>query len=198
MILTRKRHLPSTIKVKLLFLPVGLKQFFPPFAVLFVFLLAACEGPVGPAGPAGVQGPAGPQGEQGVPGNSNMRTATFRLVASDFEEDTSLEVAGYSSSLVTQGVMDRGAILAYSDLGTNGQGWIALPLQLGTVTLTYAFGPGLLQVFIFRPVGTAAVAGSFDGHQIRFLIFEPATAALLENVDTNDYEAVLSAIGELP
>ena len=39
------------------------------WALIWLTLLAACEGPMGPTGPAGPQGSPGPQGSQGLTGS---------------------------------------------------------------------------------------------------------------------------------
>ena len=46
------------------------------------------EGPAGPQGETGEQGPAGPQGEagpQGLPGNANVESFSFDVLAADWD-----------------------------------------------------------------------------------------------------------------
>lgn len=102
----------------------------PVLALLVITLaLTACEGPEGPAGPVGPLGPQGVIGPQGVAGDqgpvgppriANMEILTFTLFSGDFinDDEGGAELAVYPAQYITQSVMDEGAVLAYTDLGT--------------------------------------------------------------------------------
>lgn len=167
--------------------------------------MAACEGPVGPQGEQGVQGIQGERGERGEPGlpgvngNSNIHVLTEIIDASQVVEDDDtpgLEVTGWTTPLVTSDVIDSGAVLAY--FSDNGQFWFSLPMQFGDISMNYGFGLGEVGILILRPVGTPRVAARFHGNRIRFVVFAPPVAHLLDGVDTEDYEAVMRAVETAP
>jgi len=184
----------------------SLYTLFASTSVLFLcsaLFLAACEGPVGPEGPPGPQGAAGAAGatgatgEQGPPGNANVQSLTVSLRASDFrQESQNLEVAAYQASMVTREVHERGVILAYTDLGSNGQVFYPLPIYFnsGQVELSFASALGSALVTILRPSGTQPLASQFSGHRVRFVAIAPSAAPMLEDVDLSDYKAVMNAL----
>lgn len=169
-------------------------------AILFLLaalFLSACEGPVGPEGPAGPQGGTGERGatgEQGPPGNANVQSFTVTLRTSDFQVSEFLEVAGWSSGLITREIHERGVVLAYTDLGSGGEEFYALPFSLGEINLSYATEVGTVFVIIQRPRGSSPRASVFDGDRIRFVAIAPAATSLLDEVDKADYKAVMNAL----
>ena len=165
-----------------------------PRLLVLLFLAAsalACEGPVGPAGPPGERGP---QGETGPPGASNMRFFTVTINASDFNVSGTVESNVYSSDLITQSVMDAGAVLAYTDLGTGESAWFALPFSVLNVTIGFAYELGEATILIQRPDGVPPVAVAFQGDRVRFVVLSPSQNQALKSVDREDYEEVLEAL----
>ena len=175
-----------------------------------ICLLCACEGPTGPEGPVGPAGPVGAagadgadgaKGDPGDPGNSNVETVTVTLTADQFEIDEAgiMESALFPSTLVTEDVVERGAVLAYTDLGSDGEIWFAMPFQFLGISISHGFTVDFLSVYILHPPlePPDMAAPLFDSHQVRFVIFTPAGAALLKdkNVDIKNYHAVLNAVG---
>ena len=99
----------------------------------FVFLLSACEGPVGPAGPQGERGESGLDGRDGA---ANVQLVTFRLLASQFVNTGSVETNTRQMREIDEAVLSGGVVLCYTDLGTEGDTWTAMPLMLPTDALT--------------------------------------------------------------
>ena len=178
--------------------------------LLALFLaLVSCDGPTGPAGPQGPQGgqgiqggPGAPgepgaQGPAGLPGNANVQVFTITLSAGGFTPaGSSLETASFAAPLITQAVLDAGAVLAYTDLGSGIDTWVALPLTFPSlVTLTYVYTLGGFSVIVLRPAGSLPIAAAFDGYRIRVVVIPPPSSRLLEGIDIEDYQAVELALG---
>lgn len=177
--------------------------------VFMLGTLTACEGPEGLTGPEGPQGERGLQGEPGEkgdpgdkgdpgePGNANMKSQTFVMntdMFSDASDDrTGIEIAHLPISILTEDVVKDGVVLGYYDLGFEGQAWFPLPFQLLDVDLTFRYEAGLINLLIFRPLNTTTYAAFFSGHQVRFVFFEPGNTGWLDDVDTDDYNAVMEA-----
>ena len=158
--------------------------------LILAILITGCEGAEGPAGPVG------PQGEQGPPGNANVQSFTITLATADFTASgPSLEAASYTAPQLTQAVVDGGAVLAFTDIGSGADAWIALPFIAASVNMTYVVTAGALGIFLSRPSGAPRVASLFNGFRVRVLVIPPAQAARLSGVDVSNYEAVRSAMG---
>ncbi len=159
--------------------------------------LTACEGPTGPEGPAGPQGAQGaagergPEGPQGLSGGSNMAMFSFTLAEDDFTDNEGIELAAYAAPLITADVVENGVVLAYSDLGSDRDFWVPLPVFLGTLSQTFTYAEGSLGILISRPNAAPPQASVFAGDQIRVVTFSSAGAQKLDGVDTEDYEAVM-------
>lgn len=170
----------------------------------FLLFSAACEGPEGPAGPVGPQGEqgaAGVAGPQGPPGNANVQVLTFSLTASGFDNGNSVQQSVRSMPEITQALVSGGAVLAYTDLGSNLDTWVALPFTIasGSIvsTLTYAYSAGLFQSLILKNT-TANVASVYAGFQVRVVLIPPAQAASLRLIDTHDYDQLRTAFALSP
>ena len=181
------------------------------FLLVLVFALLtfmACgEGPEGLAGPQGEQGLQGEPGEQGEkgtpgekgdPGNANIRIETFVLNENMFtnSEDLflALESAVLLPSILTEDIVKDGAVLGYYDLGSNGQSWTPLPYRINNYEFIFGYETNYAEFVILRRPGMNALASELNGHQIRFLAFVPDNIMWLDDVDTNDYNAVMEAV----
>lgn len=181
----------------------------PIFALLVVTLTLTAfespEGPAGPSGPVGPQGVIGPQGSQGEQGPTgpagiaNIRILTFTLFSGDFvkNDEGGAELAAYPAQYITQSVVDEGAVLAYTDLGTVNI-WAPLPYVFDTVdgesTQTFIYAVGEFGVFLVRPIGLPPIASLFDGDRVRVVIFPSGSGDKLNDVDTEDYDAVMALV----
>lgn len=105
------------------------------FASLIIFMIASCtkDGATGPAGPAGPQG------------NANVKTVIFSnqswtYSSADMAYEIALPVAD-----ITTAIVQKGSINVYmsSDGGTS---YIAVPLSLGTKTITYGYSVGSVDI----------------------------------------------------
>ncbi len=157
-------------------------------SVFLLAVLSACEGPVGP------QGAVGPQGEIGPPNNANVEAFTITLNTRDFSSSGKVESGAYSNAMITEEIVRDGAALAYSDLGTGSEAWIAMPLVVVGVTFTFSITEGKAVIWLFRPSG-GPVASAFDGFRVRFVLIAPAGMSLMEGTNTEDYEAVMRSLG---
>ncbi len=171
------------------------KTLLPLFSLALI--LTACEGPTGPEGPAGPQGAQGaagergPEGPQGLSGGSNMAMFSFTLAEDDFTDNQGVELAAYAAPLITADVVENGVVLAYSDLGSDGDLWVPLPVLFGALSQTFTYAEGSFGILISRPNTAPPQASVFDGDQIRVVTFSSAGVQKLDGVDTEDYEAVM-------
>ena len=86
--------------------------------------------------------------------------------------------------------MAEGAVLAYTDRGSQGAFWFALPVIDFFIHFGFGYTPGFGILELTRPAGTPPAAGFFGNYRVRFMIFQPSAAARLKGVDTKDYQAV--------
>ncbi|HMB92875.1 MAG TPA: collagen-like protein [Rhodothermales bacterium] len=164
-------------------------------------LLVACEGPVGPRGPEGEPGENGIDGRDGA---ANIQVVTFRMRESEFinlglEEQMTLQMRE-----IDQGIMDGGVVVVYTDFGTEGDTWYALPMTIPTepltINLSYALRLGFFTLLITKSQETTEkVASMFDFNQVRVITIPPVASKRAErwfgDVDYADYEAVARAYG---
>lgn len=168
---------------------------------IFALVLLGCEGPEGPAGLAGPQGEAGlagPQGETGPPGATNINSITFALTEAGFTNSGSTEGFTRAMPTITSAVVSGGVVLAYTDLGSGGSAWTALPFSITTggltATLTFGYAVGSFSVIIVKNTN-ASLASVYAGQLVRVVIIPPASASALSRIKTEDYEAVRGALG---
>jgi len=156
-------------------------------ALSTMLLGIACKGPTGPEGPAGVDG------VDGLDGAANLSVAALTLQATDFTDSNFLESAVYSAPNLTADIVSNGIVLAYSDLGSSGAYWIALPvtvpIQSNIVVFSFGYGEGFLELDISREAGSP-VASVFEGDTIKVVTIAGVAKRDL-NVDLSDYEAVM-------
>lgn len=97
---------------------------------------------------------------------------------------------------ITSDVMENGVVLAYTDLGTNEDGWWALPqvypLSSNTVVMNFAYTEAVLAIQLVSN-STENFSSVFDGVAIKCVII-PTLAGKAE-VDFSDYEAVARHYG---
>ena len=173
--------------------------FFPALALL---LLASCkgpEGPTGPAGPAGAVGAKGDKGDTGADGSVTIASRIITLSASDFANvSETLESVTYPANEITAAIAERGTVLGYTDIGTGINAWIPLPYHIQGVELTYAYGEGAILMLLVRPSNFSPVADAFDGDRVKFVFLPPEEMEKLDGIPTEDYTAVMDALGLNP
>lgn len=164
----------------------------------FCLILCACNGSEGPQGLTGPEGPSGPAGPAGPPGTV-PESFTIRISESDFigSDSDFLESAAYQSSAITNSVVSSGIVLAYTDLGTDQETWLALPLNIFGLNLNFGYQTGFVTLLIIRPIGSEPAAPVFNGDYVRFVVLQPNQAQMLKDrkIDTSDYHAVISTLG---
>jgi hypothetical protein len=154
-------------------------------AVIAVFVIAttmfmggcAKDGATGPAGPAGANGNANVIGTNTVTVNGVNWTA----LSTYFE--TTLTDAD-----ITQAVVDNGVVLVYAQNGTT---WAALPSTFSSVSLTFQFYLGNVEIFCANTDGSQTLN---PGTQIFRLVIIPSSARMTnENINFRNYEEVKRA-----
>ncbi len=101
-----------------------------------------------------------------------------------------METAGYPIAAITESVLVNGAVLAYTDRGSQGVFWHALPVIDFSILFGFGYTLGFGILELTRPAGTPPAANLFGNYRVRFMIFQPSAAARLKDVDTKDYQAV--------
>src|SRR5690554_3230909 len=180
------------------------------------------QDPVKPQGPEGPRGPSGEDGRDGLHcwdlngngiGDENedanndgeysaedcqgsgvrVTAVTFTLNGSLFSSKTTVETYVRNTPEITEDVLSGGLVVAYTDLGTGGEGWWSLPLVLPTtlsaVSLGFAYEVGIIAIQISKPNTSTRYASVFDGHQIKAIII-PSAIVGKRGIDYSDYEAV--------
>ena len=162
----------------------------------FCLILSACEGAEGPQGLTGPAGPPGPPGPAGMPGTAT-KSFTLRVNDSDFLDSGFLETALYNASEITNSIVSAGVVLAYTDLGSDQQTWVALPFGINSLNLTFGYQVGLVSLIIIRPQGSTPAASLFDGDHVRFFVLSPSQSQILtdKQIDVSDYHAVARVLG---
>lgn len=177
-----------------------------------LLLLAACEGaegPAGPVGPEGPRGPEGPPGEQGPPG-LGVEVVTFEVNNANFVAESNIFFSlSQPMPELTQDVLSRGLVYAYTDRCTNDT-WYALPYVFllspdNAVTLSFALRQGTFGFLLAYSYVTSNPTDFIDGCTVRVVIAEPPDGrrtidgktvdGLLDGVDVTNYEAVAKALG---
>ena len=169
------------------------------FALLLLsLLLLSCEGPEGMVGPAGPQGERGEKGEtgetgeRGEDGNANVATITFLIDPDDYSPYTGSsgailwDEADYDVPEITTDVATNGAVIGYLGLDDT---WNILPF-VGT---EFSFRPEAIRVTVDR-IGSTSFVRFLDGLALRFVVIYPPAMGKLENVDIEDYEAVMRVL----
>ena len=149
-----------------------------------VALLGACEKGPGTLGP---QGERGPQGPRGMPGSGvSTRGGVYRVAPVDFEYFAGGLVATveYAAPFITQEVVDKGLVEAYTDLGTGASVgvsiWTALPLivpvEAGgsavTTVVSQGYGPGAIVFTIMsnRSAATREMVNIVSGYLFKVVV----------------------------
>ncbi len=162
-------------------------------SLALLLILVACEGPVGPAGPPGPQGEqgeSGDKGEPGEPGNANVAARIITLRASDFTDFFgSFESAVYPVPEITQEVVDNGIVLAYTNLGSE-----SIWFTMDPFGAAYEYSLGQFELTIYRLSGSEIRSPSWDGYRIKVVIIYPPSTEIIQNVDLEDYVAVMKAL----
>lgn len=161
-----------------------------------LILVSACEGPEGAVGPQGEQGIAGPEGPEGPAGTADIESFSFTLSASGFSQGENIEEFAHSTSALTSEVTGEGIVIAYTDLGTSGQGWVAIPLVLPlsstSVVLTQAYQQGIFSILILKNT-SEVLASIFDGFRVKVIVIPPGAGKA--SIDYSNYEAVAEHYG---
>ena len=164
------------------------------------------QGPAGPRGPAGPQGPAGNDGATGPAGPAVIvKDTTFTIDSLDWKNP--LAAQGQNSifrrdtialSMITQEIVDEGAVLVYQSSSVTNIVWNALPVSqfvnvggnFTSVNIQFSYSVGQLYMYHFTE---AAVVLSFSDMLVKVVVIP--RSVLLEGVDLNDYEEVKSVYG---
>lgn len=158
-----------------------------------LIIVSACEGPEGAVGPQGEQGVAGLEGPAG---SANVQAVTFTLRSSQFIHRESTSTFSRATPEITRDVLQNGVVLAYTDLGTDKDGWWALPqvYPVSNITLVMNFAY-VEEVFAIQITSnsTENFSSVFDGFTIKCVIIP--TVAAKTRVDYSDYEAVARHYG---
>src|SRR5450759_342988 len=115
-----------------------MKKAFLSFAILAMILFSCTKpGPIGPTGPAGTNGTNGAagtagtagtngtNGTNGTDGNANINgTNTVALNSGSWIANVSSFVATFSTTAITQAIVDNGAVMVYEQSASF---WLALP-----------------------------------------------------------------------
>lgn len=106
-------------------------------AIFFTLTLAACEGPEGP------RGPRGEDGLDGQDGNANVKSEIFTINQEHWVESDDFGVWYHvrETNLMTQDIVDYGAVLFYMKDANGINSWLSLPVTNvfeDTLTGTYS------------------------------------------------------------
>lgn len=162
------------------FIQIGLTLLF---SLVMFALMTSCKGD---------PGPVGPQGPQGDPGNSNVTMVNVSFTVADAGIDVSSQgFFDVNVPEITQGIVDDGAVLVFTEnIAGNGQ-WIAMPFTVitGGNSYSYNFWYELTNVHFFYQTTASSwfLSGSFVLNY-RIFIFEVPPSITI--VDITDYEAV--------
>ena len=164
---------------------------------------AGVAGPSGPTGPAGPTGPTGSQGSSGTAGGSGTGTA-INVIYSDwftplFVDWQKISEKNYIYRInevrITQEIIDRGVVLAYSRQFSNGPAYL-LPMMLETNSglTNYNISVVLGKVnFLFSEL--LDIQGKpATGLQYRYVII-PGGVKSRANIDYSNFDEVSKAFG---
>jgi hypothetical protein len=173
-------------------------------AVAAAIAAFACSGDAGPAGPQGPAGPPGPGGSQGPSGTANVIYSdwlSFQQGQRDTVVDGSnMKVNHIPAPMLTQDIMDRGAILVFMRFST-----IIWPLPFTsdagagtgpekTSTVSFLPRPGTLYITRYTHDNSASIG--YGSLQFRYVLIPGGLSAnaSLEGVNLHDYGAVSAAL----
>lgn len=146
-------------------------------------LMSGCKKEEGPTGP---QGPAGPQG------NANVNYEVIAVSPGDWAGDGDGYQAVKTSTVITQEIFDKGAVLCYFK---SGEYYVPVPLSFAGSGYTSHF------YFFYKPNEITFITADSDGltlspGQINFKVVAVASKSLLQqsDVDLNNYEEVKEAL----
>jgi hypothetical protein len=145
-------------------------------AVSMIFASCAKDGADGPAGPTGAQG------------NANVQSETFSVNPGDWSAVSGGFGVSIGTSIVTESIVNTGAVLVYFRATNNGP-WIALPATQGSETVVYSYTPGTIQI--------TQVGGTAATQTIGFKIVVIAASGMLaeSGIDATNYEAIRDYLG---
>ena len=177
------------------------------FALVFLAVTSACEGPEGPIGPqgdpgpqgpagvTGAQGPPGSQGPNGADGNANVRSFIIPVSAADYADNPSTpdwKEVTLSVPAITQSVVDNGMVAVYLSFA---EGWRALPF-------TFNAGSETTSIFHFHSLGQVLLrATSNDGDPIKYagnfkiVVVDGFAGKNMPELNWEDYEEIAAYFG---
>ena len=128
-------------------------------------------------------GPAGPQGPAGANGNANVQSTTFMnqgfyYVSANNDYELNLSIPS-----ISQGVLDKGAIMVYFQTSANSSTWIPLPFSYGNINITYG-----VQLSNINVVSTNSSTAFFN-----FRVVVIPAAMKKPSVDHSNYNEVKAA-----
>lgn len=177
-----------------------MKKTFLSFAILAMILLVSCTkpGPIGPQGTAGTNGTNGKDGTagtngtngtdgtNGINGNANViGTNTVALNSGSWTASGSYFVATFSTTAITQAIVDKGAVMVYEQSASF---WRALPYTSGIVSKFFYFTLNSVSVVYQNTDGSQTTN---PGNQTyRIVAISSSVAMANPNVNWGNYEEV--------
>ena len=133
----------------------------------------------------GATGPAGKDGNANVSGSTSVTTSSWTLTGGIIYSTT------ITWTPITQAIADKGVVMVYEQVGSSG--WNALPYTLATVSRTFSFGAGFVNVMYTNTDGSAP---SNPGTQTyRVVAIAASGLSTHPNVNWKNYQEVKTAFG---
>jgi hypothetical protein len=187
-----------------------MKKTFFSLIVLVMTLLISCTkpGPVEPQGPAGINGTNGKDGAagtngtngtngvdgtngtNGVNGNANViGTNTVALNSGSWTASGSYFLATFSTTAITQAIVDKGAVMVYEQSATF---WRALPYTSAIVSKFFFFTLNSVSVVYQNTDGSQTTNPGNQTYRIVAISASAKTA--YPNINWGNYEEVRELI----
>lgn len=143
-------------------------------AASMMFASCAKDGPEGPVGPAGAQG------------NANVRSETFSISPGDWSTTGAVYAFNWGTSLITESIVNTGAVLMYTKVGDT---WQALPATVNGWATVYHYGVGHVQLETTPPAAPNQVT------QWKVVVIASSGMIRGSGIDATSYEAVRDHFG---
>ncbi|MBV6485464.1 MAG: hypothetical protein KFKLKKLM_02034 [Flavobacteriales bacterium] len=142
-------------------------------------------------GKQGEPGPAGTNGTNGTNGNANVKSSTHTVYSWEWSTSGSSKYVDITSTLITNDILNSGAVLMYVKSGVS---WQALPFTFpqgsSSILYKYLYAYNLVQIQITQETGVPSITGNLE-----FKLVVISSSARLSNphIDFNDYYQVKGA-----